>query len=125
MKTRRQDIAAYTTKDGSEIRELMHPVTHGNLNQSLAEATVPPGKRTLPHFHAETEELYHVLQGAGLMTLGQEQFPVAAGDTVLIRPGMPHCIEATGSEPLRLLCCCAPAYTHEDTVLLPRVAPLS
>lgn len=121
MKTRRADIAAYVTKDGSEIRELMHPVTHGNLNQSLAEATVPPGKRTLPHFHPATEELYHVLAGEGLMTLGSESFAVAAGDTVLIRPGTPHCIEATGTEPLRILCCCAPAYSHDDTVLLPRL----
>jgi mannose-6-phosphate isomerase-like protein (cupin superfamily) len=121
VKTRYADIAPYVTKDGSEIRELMHPVAHGSLNQSLAEATVPPGKRTLPHFHAETEEVYHVTEGSGTMTLGSESFAVAAGDTVLIRPGTPHCIEATGDRPLKVLCCCSPAYTHEDTVLLPRL----
>jgi mannose-6-phosphate isomerase-like protein (cupin superfamily) len=24
----------------------------------------------------------------------------------------------TGNEPLRLLCCCAPGYEHEDTVIV-------
>jgi mannose-6-phosphate isomerase-like protein (cupin superfamily) len=35
-----------------------------------------------------------------------------------LHPGTPHCIEALGEAPLRILCCCAPAYAHEDTELL-------
>ncbi len=108
-------VKAYTTKDGSEIRELMHPNVHGNQKQSLAEATVSPGSRTLLHRHLETEELYHITQGSGLMTLGDTQFPVNPGDTICIPPGTPHCIENTGQSPLHLLCCCSPAYRHEDT----------
>lgn len=118
MKSVLSNVEAYLTKDGSEIRELMHPAVHGNRNQSLAEATIPPGTRTVLHQHAVTEELYHVTQGQGLMTLGEESFAVVVGDTVLIAPGTPHCIEATGSEPLKILCCCSPAYSHDDTELL-------
>jgi mannose-6-phosphate isomerase-like protein (cupin superfamily) len=108
-------VPAYRTKDGSEIRELMHPAVHGNCAQSLAEATIPAGTRTLLHRHHRTEELYHIAAGAGLMMLGEARFVVAVGDTVCIPPGTPHWIEATGAEPLRLLCCCSPAYAHEDT----------
>ncbi len=111
-------IPAYLTKDGSQIRELMHPAMHGNRAQSLAEATVPAGRRTLLHRHALSEELYHVSSGRGLMTLGEARFEVGAGDTVHIAPGTPHCIEALGAEPLVILCCCAPPYAHEDTELL-------
>lgn len=118
MQTRYAEIPSYITKDGSQIRELMHPAQHGNRRQSLAEATVAPGARTQLHRHAQTEELYHVTAGCGLMTLGDTCFKVGAGDTVLIAPGTPHCIEATGLEPLRILCCCSPAYSHEDTELL-------
>lgn len=118
MQTRYAEIPAYLTKDGSEIRELMHPAVHGNRRQSLAEATLAPGARTHLHRHAQTEELYHVTAGSGLMTLGDARFKVSPGDTVLIAPGTPHCIEATGAEPLRILCCCSPAYAHEDTELL-------
>ena len=118
MRTRYPEIEAYLTKDGSEIRELMHPAVHGNANQSLAEARVPAGGRTRLHYHRRSEELYHVTEGSGRMTLGEEQFAVAAGDTVLIPPGVAHCVEADAATPLRLLCCCSPAYEHEDTVLV-------
>ena len=118
MKTHYGDIAAYVTRDGSEIRELMHPARHGNRNQSLAEATIPAGTRTIRHRHLAAEEIYHVTAGTGLMTLGGETFAMIAGDTVLIPPGTVHGIEATGSGPLRMLCCCSPAYAHEDTELV-------
>jgi mannose-6-phosphate isomerase-like protein (cupin superfamily) len=118
MKSSKAAVAPYITKDGSIIRELMHPSVHGNRNQSLAEATIPAGTRTLLHRHRRSEELYHILSGSGEMTLGETRFAVAAGDTLAIPPATPHCIESTGTAPLRLLCCCAPAYAHEDTELL-------
>jgi mannose-6-phosphate isomerase-like protein (cupin superfamily) len=111
-------VPAYRTKDGSEIRELMHPAVHGNRAQSLAEAAVSAGTRTLLHRHQLSEELYHITAGRGRMTLGTECFDVGPGDTICIPPGTSHCIEAIGEEPLRLLCCCAPAYSHGDTELL-------
>lgn len=115
MYTHYADIPPYVTKDGSIIRELMHPAVHGNARQSLAEAEVPPGARTLLHVHDQSEELYHVTAGQGMMTLGSDIFPVAAGDTVCIAPGTPHCIANTGVDSLRVLCCCSPAYAHDDT----------
>ncbi|MEO7727277.1 MAG: cupin domain-containing protein, partial [Burkholderiales bacterium] len=117
MHTRYAAIQPYVTKDGSQIRELMHPAVHGNRNQSFAEATVQPGKKTALHRHTATEEIYHITSGAGMMTLGGEQFAVAAGETICIAPGMPHCIENAGNAPLKILCVCAPAYSHDDTEL--------
>ncbi|MDH5786643.1 MAG: cupin domain-containing protein [Chromatiales bacterium] len=116
--THHSQCLPYTTRDGSTIRELMHPQQHGNHMQSLAEAGVPPGTRTLLHRHHQSEELYHILEGAGVMTLGEERFEVSGGDTVLIPPGTAHAIENSGKVPLKLLCCCAPPYAHEDTELL-------
>lgn len=111
-------IPAYRTKDGSEIRELMHPDQHGNHNQSLAEARVGAGEQTALHRHQKSEELYHISKGSGVMILDGEQFPVNPGDTVLIPPGSAHCISNNGAEELVILCCCSPAYRHEDTELL-------
>ena len=118
MKTSYRDIAPYTTKDGSEIRELMHPSLHGNARQSFAEATVAPGCATLPHRHRTTEEIYYIVQGKGTMTLGDDTLFVCAGDTICIAPGTPHCVSNTGTDALRILCACAPAYDHGDTELL-------
>lgn len=118
MTTHYAEIAAYPTKDGSEIRELMHPDQHGNTQQSLAEARVETGQTTQLHRHLRSEELYHITGGQGHMTLGDNVFDVKAGDTVCIPPGTPHCITNTGTDVLTLLCCCAPAYQHTDTELI-------
>ena len=116
--TRPDDIETYTTKDGSQIRELMHPGLHGNRNQSLAEAIVAPGEITQLHKHSQSEELYHITRGRGQMTLGEQEFTVEPGDTVAIAPGTPHRIRNTGDEPLHILCACSPPYAHDDTELL-------
>jgi mannose-6-phosphate isomerase-like protein (cupin superfamily) len=124
MKTTYDFIVPYITRDGSEIRELMHPATHGNRAQSLAMATVFPGQCTHLHHHRRSEELYHVVAGQGRMTLDDKHFALAAGDTVCIPPGSAHCICNTGETPLRILCCCAPPYDHGDTELLTDADPV-
>jgi mannose-6-phosphate isomerase-like protein (cupin superfamily) len=123
MKSKYGENKKFITKDGSVIRELMHPDAHIRAgfkvkNQSLAEATVPIGVATVLHAHTLTEELYHVTSGEGLMTLDKEQFEVIEGDTVCIPPGTPHCIKNTGDSDLKILCCCSPAYSDDDTQLL-------
>jgi len=116
--SRYDHVQPYVTRDGSVIRELMHPGRQGVRNQSLAEASIPAGSATRLHRHGKTEELYHVTAGRGRMTLGDARLGVEVGDTVLITPGTPHRIENIGGETLRVLCCCSPAYRHEDTELL-------
>jgi len=118
MLTRYHKQPPFMTKDGSEIRELMHPSVHGNHKQSLAEARVAPGGATALHRHRTSEELYHVTGGEGLMTLDDRKFAIMPGDTVAIAPWTAHCVENTGSETLVILCCCSPPYADEDTELL-------
>lgn len=113
-----RDVPAFTTKDGSEIRELL---AHRNScigAQSLAEARVAPGQTTQAHYHPRTEEIYYILQGRGEMRLGSERRLVGRGDAIAIPPGVPHQIQCVGDETLLFLCCCAPGYEHDDTVLL-------
>lgn len=111
-------IEPFITKDGSLIRELMHPDAHHNRNQSLAEAVIAAGHKTQLHRHMKSEELYHVTAGQGRMTLGDETLLLGLGDTVCIPPGTSHCIENIGTGDLVILCCCSPAYAHDDTELL-------
>jgi len=108
---------SFITADGSAIRELAGVPSGNAANQSLAEATVPPGGETAEHYHRVSEEIYFFLSGAGTMRLGDEEGPVRGGDCVVIPPGAVHKLRNPGAEPLVLLCCCAPAYSHEDTVL--------
>ena len=117
-KTSLAEIDSFTTADGSAIRELMHPAVHGNRNQSLAEATLAAGSITRLHKHTNSEELYHVIQGKGEMTLGDKKFTVKVGDTICIQSGTAHQIKNIGEKDLKILCCCSPQYSHNDTELI-------
>jgi mannose-6-phosphate isomerase-like protein (cupin superfamily) len=110
-------LPAFTTLDGSSIRELAGPAWTAARNQSLAEATVPPGGETAEHYHARTEELYYFVAGSGRMRLGDAEDEVNAGDCVVIAPRTLHKLWNPSADPLVLLCACAPPYSDEDTVL--------
>ncbi len=112
-----EQLKSFITADGSSIRELAGPAWTRVRNQSLAEATVQPGGETAEHYHPNTEELYYFVAGAGRMRLGQDEAQVVAGDCVVIPPGTPHKLFNEGAGPLVLLCCCAPAYSDDDTVM--------
>jgi len=110
-------IEPFITLDGSEIREWAGPVSAPAKNQSLAEATIPVGGATTEHYHRVSEELYLVSAGDGRLLIDGEQQMIGQGDCALIPPGARHKVFNVGSEPLRLLCACSPAYSDEDTVL--------
>ncbi len=112
-----EKVESFTTKDGSEIRELLAYRNSCIQNQSLAEARLPPGASTTGHHHTKTEEIYYVLEGEGTMQIGSDRQPVGVGDAIAIPPGAFHQITNTGQTVLKFLCCCAPCYEHEDTVL--------
>ncbi len=110
-------VPAFITKDGSEIRELLAYRNSVIRLQSLAEARLPVGGSTQEHRHLKTEEIYYITHGHGRMTLDGESREVGPGDAIAIPPGASHQLTNTGSEVLRLLCCCTPPYEHADTVL--------
>jgi quercetin dioxygenase-like cupin family protein len=102
-------LEPFTTKDGSTIREYLQTPA-----QSLAEATLEPGQATERHYHRLSEEIYLIVEGGGLMELDGEEREVGVGDAILIPPGAWHTLLA-GANGTRLLCCCVPAYSHDDT----------
>lgn len=116
--TNLEAVTPFTTKDGSEIRELLAYRNSCIRNQSLAEARLPVGGSTDRHFHPKTEEIYYITHGSGKMEIDGDISEVKVGDAIAIPPGKPHKIWNTGEIVLRFLCCCAPCYEHEDTVIL-------
>jgi mannose-6-phosphate isomerase-like protein (cupin superfamily) len=116
MEIRSLDAAVpFTTKDGSAIRELLgRPTSSLIRNQSLAEAALEPAQSTERHHHRLSEEIYFVLDGGGLMEVDGVEQEVGPGDAILIPPGAWHSLHA-GAGGVRLLCMCAPPYTHDDT----------
>ena len=106
-----------TVESVSEIRELLAHRNSVIRQQSLAEASIPAGSATQEHYHRKTEEIYFITEGEGRMRIEGEERPVRIGDAIAIPPGQKHKIWNTGSTVLKLLCCCAPPYEHDDTII--------
>jgi mannose-6-phosphate isomerase-like protein (cupin superfamily) len=111
------EVQPFITKDGSEIRELLAYRNSAIRNQSLAEARLPAGGSTQEHYHPKAEEIYFITAGTGRMRIEGEMHEVKAGDAIAIPPGRKHKLWNTGAETLKLICCCAPAYEHGDTII--------
>jgi mannose-6-phosphate isomerase-like protein (cupin superfamily) len=60
------------------------------------------------------EEIYYILSGVGLMTIGDETRAVSAGDAIYIPKQQRHTLTNTGTEPMRVVLVCGPAFYFED-----------
>src|SRR5262245_3543852 len=81
------EVPAFITKDGSEIRELLAYRNSVICNQSLAEARLPVGTSTQEHYHGRAEEIYFITAGMGRMRIEGEMREVKDGDAIDIPPG--------------------------------------
>jgi len=108
-----RDAQPFVAADLSEIRLLVDRTTAGIATLSLAHATVAPGAETVWHRLRRTDEIYFILCGRGLVSVGGETREVTAGDTVWIPADVAQRIQNPGSDPLEFLCVCGPAYLPE------------
>ncbi len=112
----RKNTAVIHTLHGSEIRPLIDRTTSAITQCSLAEEILLPGQEVTPHRHQTIEEIYYVVEGLGVMTVGDEQREVSAGDAIFIPRHHRHTLKNTGTEPIKLILVCGPAFFYEDEV---------
>jgi mannose-6-phosphate isomerase-like protein (cupin superfamily) len=94
-----RDCAVETTGD-RKFRVLFGP------GRDCAVATqfvgeIPPG-RAPEHSHSY-DEVVLVLQGTGVAHAGGADRDLSAGTCLHLPPGLPHCLENTGPQPMRVL----------------------
>ena len=100
----------FSTKDTIHYR---FPTHVNDLVMDRAEAetsevfvvVLEPGEGPPLHVHHDTEQIFYVLDGAGVLQVGEvgPSYPVRAGDVVRIPPHTPHRIECSGDRTLRYL----------------------
>lgn len=81
------------------------------------------GGRTPPNRHPVGQEMFFVLQGECIATAGERTVRLAAGDSLLVRPGHEHVIENTGAGKLYLLQMMVP--NDDFAELIRRGTPMS
>ena len=117
MKRDMSSTKPYITKDGSTIYEIFNPKNSQVKNLSVAIAEIPSNSSTKLHRHENFEEVYHIIEGRGIVLVEGDEYEVGKGDFVHIPIKASHKAIAR-SEPLKILCVCSPPYSHENTSIL-------
>ena len=69
----------------------------------------------IQHIHAhEPEQVYHIIEGSGLMTVDGEQISVEVGDTIFFPSFAEHGLKNTGDTMLKYLSAASPSFTREQ-----------
>ena len=109
------DCREFEANDGSFVKELLHRKNEDiSFGCSVAHARVPAGGKTAPHVLGERAEAYIVLEGEGIVHVGEESEKVGRGNIVYIPAGKVQWVENTGDSELVFLCIVDPAWSAED-----------
>ncbi len=107
----------YYFHEGCHILELSN--SPDDDEASIARARVEPGKTTRWHRLNGITERYIILQGTGLVEVGDLSAETVTAGSVIIIPSMqPQRIKNTGTDDLIFLAICSPRFQpacYEDT----------
>ncbi|MBL7555732.1 MAG: class I tRNA ligase family protein [Bdellovibrionaceae bacterium] len=97
---------------------LCHSVTNLGPSDALKPTfcVVKPGDHTTPHAHFEPE-IFFIIRGQGIMTIGENSRLIQSGDLVKIPSFTTHQLTNTQNEPLEFL------SVYTDSLDLPKIPP--
>ena len=114
MKLPRDDISSpeFWTDERCFITECLNSEEIKEF--SLAIARVRPSVTTQLHCLRDTKEIYIIRKGTGLVLVGQQEFEISVGDSVIIPANTPQRItNLSNSEDLEFYCHCSPRFVPE------------
>ncbi|WP_232478539.1 cupin domain-containing protein [Roseomonas rosulenta] len=91
-----------TPTDTNYFACLLDPLADG-VSFTLVVEIFEPGGRTPPNTHSAAEECFFVLAGSGVAMADGKAMPIGAGDCFVLRPGVEHVVENTGTTKLYCL----------------------
>ena len=82
---------------------LVDPDDSPSRRLKMGYTIIYPTGTTTGHSHENLEEVYFVISGEGTMVVGDEKFPIKAGDALYVEPGEFHTTLQKGNLPLVVL----------------------
>ena len=67
-----------------------------------------PGQEHALHTHPGQDKLYYVVEGQGIVRVGEDETSISAGDLVLAKTGEPHSLRNSGPQRLIVMAIMAP-----------------
>jgi len=90
----------------------------GTPTFAMREFEVAPGGYTPRHSHDYEHEVF-ILSGSGVVSEGDKQHKLTAGDVVFVQPNEVHQFRNTGSQPMRFLCLIPNSATGKTVTVAP------
>jgi len=81
---------------GALSKPLVMPETAGSRHMDYRISMYQPMAHVKLHRHKVQEQVYHVIEGEGLMEIDGEKHVVRKHDLIFLPPGIDHAIENTG-----------------------------
>ena len=106
---KKETAPRYQRPEGILSYLLASPRTSNAEHLTTTLAVIQPGGEQRIHRH-RPEQVYFIIEGTGLMTVGGETQPVGPGDCVFIPSGQPHGLKNDGNGTLRYFSAAASAY---------------
>jgi mannose-6-phosphate isomerase-like protein (cupin superfamily) len=119
---RKNTAPRYRRKEGITSYLLASGRTCGAGHLTTTLVDIEPGGQQRIHNHAP-EQIYFILEGGGIMTVGDDAEEVQQGDCVFVPSGSPHGIRNHTTHVLRYLSAAAPAFTDAELVSLWALPP--
>jgi mannose-6-phosphate isomerase-like protein (cupin superfamily) len=99
---------------GALSKALVRPETTGSRQIDYRISTYQPMAYVERHAHAVQEQVYHILDGEGLMEIAGELTVVRRHDVIFIPPGTPHAIQNSGLGDLTFIVATTPVEDRAD-----------
>lgn len=101
---------------GALSKALVRPENCGARRIDFRISSYQPMAYVAEHVHKVQEQIYHVLEGEGMLTLDDERMLMRRHDFVFVPPGVRHSFTNNGLEPLVFLVITTPADDEDAPV---------
>ena len=113
MKVIRKAHSPRYMRDGITSYLLISEITTGSKNLTTSLVEMNPGGEQHIHNH-ENEQCYFIIEGRGIMTVGDDEKRVNKGDCIFIPSDEPHGLVNDGGKSLIYYSCASPSFISRD-----------
>jgi mannose-6-phosphate isomerase-like protein (cupin superfamily) len=110
---KRRTAPRYVRDEGITSYLLASPVTSRATYLTTSQVEIEPGGEQRVHSHA-LEQVYYIVEGEGMMTVGDERAHVGPGDCVFVPAGKPHGLKNEGGVLLKYFSAAAPSFNGQE-----------
>lgn len=105
--------ALYPEKDYDNITSLLL-----NADSNVTSVVIWIKHEVKPHYHLSHTEHVYVLEGSGVMLLGEKHISVKPGDLIFIPPNTVHALKVSPGETMKVLSIQAPEFDGKDRIFV-------